>query len=132
MIVGHLVHVRIALCSFRTRIACTGHLVCLYYTLCTYVLLGVFIENVWVAWYVCRHVLHVRVASRTRVVGLVWLYQPRHNEEHYDPAVTIDGTELTSVKSFCYLGSVMSFNGSLDDEITQHFQGQRSIRQVNS
>ena len=47
------------------------------------------------------------------------MYQPRQNEEHYDPVVTIDGTELTSVKSFCYLGSVMSFNGSLDDEITQ-------------
>ena len=44
------------------------------------------------------------------------MYQPRHNEEHYDPVVTIDGTELTSVKSFCYLGSVMSFNGSLDDK----------------
>ena len=47
------------------------------------------------------------------------MYQPRPNEDHYDPVVTIDDTELASVKNFCYLGSVMSFNGSLDDEITQ-------------
>ena len=43
------------------------------------------------------------------------MFQPRPNEDHYDPVVTIDDTELAFVKIFCYLGSIMSFNGSLDD-----------------
>lgn len=47
------------------------------------------------------------------------MYQPRPNMAHYDPVITIDGTVLSSIKSFCYLGSLMSFNGSLDEEITQ-------------
>ena len=31
------------------------------------------------------------------------MFQPRPNEDHYDPVVTIDDTELASVKNFCYL-----------------------------
>ena len=54
------------------------------------------------------------------------MFQLRPNEDHHDPVVAIDDTELTSAKSFCYLGSVMSFNGSLDGEITQQ------IRSANS
>ena len=65
-------------------------------------------------------VVFVNVSVRVCVsVYMAFCMRPRHNEEHYDPVVTIDGTELTSVKSFCYPGSVMSFNGSLDDEITK-------------
>ena len=47
------------------------------------------------------------------------MYQPRPNDAHFDPKVSINGTYIASVKKFCYLGSVMSYNCSLDDEITQ-------------
>ena len=47
------------------------------------------------------------------------MFQPCPGETHHDPSVTIDGTQLASVKNFCYLGSVMSHNGSLDEEVTQ-------------
>ena len=33
------------------------------------------------------------------------------------PPITIDGTELKSVEKFCYLGSTVCSNGSLDAEI---------------
>ena len=46
------------------------------------------------------------------------LFLPRPKDTHHDPEVVIDGAKLSSVKNFCYLGSVMSCDGSLDDEIT--------------
>ena len=46
------------------------------------------------------------------------LYQPPPGQPHSNPVLTIAGTELNSVKSFCYLGSVMSHDTSLDAEIT--------------
>ena len=45
------------------------------------------------------------------------IFQPRPSETHHDPEVLIDGAQLASVKNFCYLGSIMSYNGSIDDEI---------------
>ena len=71
VLVGHVVHVPDVCCAFRTRGARTGRFICLYFMLCTYGSLGVFVEHVLVAWYVFRHVVHVHVACRTRVVGLV-------------------------------------------------------------
>ena len=47
------------------------------------------------------------------------MFQPRPGNQHQDPEVKIDGTTLASVKKFCYLGSVMTYNGSLDEEISQ-------------
>lgn len=47
------------------------------------------------------------------------LYQPAPGKAYKDPLVSIDGTTLNSVKSFCYLGSDISNTGSIDKELTQ-------------
>ena len=47
------------------------------------------------------------------------MFQPRPGDQHQDPEAKINGTTLASVKKFCYLGSVMTYNGSLDEEISQ-------------
>ena len=73
VLVEHVAYVRVVCCTCRTRGARTGGFICLYYMLCTYGSLGMFVKHVWVAWYAFRHVVHVPVACRTSVVGLVCL-----------------------------------------------------------
>jgi hypothetical protein len=46
------------------------------------------------------------------------LFQPRPGGPHIPPVVTIDGSELKAVNTFCYLGSTLSENAMIDDEIT--------------
>ena len=46
------------------------------------------------------------------------LHQPAPNSTAPQPSITIDGTELKIVDSFKYLGSVISNDGSLDQEIS--------------
>ena len=45
------------------------------------------------------------------------LFQPIPGRRHSDTIRTIDDTPINSVKSFCYLGSEMSFDATLDKEI---------------
>ena len=61
------------------------------------------------------------------------MFQPRPGDQHQDPEVKIDGTTLESVRKFCYLGSVMTYNGSLDEEISQRIaKASASFRRLTS
>jgi len=44
---------------------------------------------------------------------------------------TINDRQLSVVKSFCYLGSYISWNGSLDEELSSRLQGLLQLWQAN-
>ncbi|XP_068671353.1 uncharacterized protein [Montipora foliosa] len=50
------------------------------------------------------------------------LLQPAPASSPQQPSITIDDTQLKNVKSFRYLGSIISNDGSLDKEITTRIQ----------
>ena len=45
------------------------------------------------------------------------MYQPAPGKTHIEPNITIDGSQLTSVKRFTYLGSVLTSDAQIDDDI---------------
>ena len=47
------------------------------------------------------------------------MYQPVPGHPLHDPVITIDITHLNAVSKFCYLGSILTNNAQLDEEITQ-------------
>ncbi len=70
-----------------------------------------------------------RFSTATKLFGLTIslsktevLYQPAPGRAADQPCITIDGTQLSNVTTFKYLGSTISSDGSLDQEINTRVQ----------
>ena len=56
-------------------------------------------------------------ASKTEV-----MYQPPPGAEYHDPNILLDGTPLPVTKSFTYLGSTVTNDTNLDNEVGRRIQ----------